>query len=155
MGPGPHRAPIYPIAFHNPGSRMRATHGRETILVVDDEQHLRTDLCRILRQEGYVAIPAGRGPEAQWCVERHGARVDLLIAALAAPEADGYHLGIPIGQLFPGIAALFISRDAHEVHLRRGLLHPATPFLRTPFPPRTLTRIVRSLLDRRSSMRLM
>jgi DNA-binding response OmpR family regulator len=134
---------------------MRATCGRETILVVDDEQQLRTDLCRILRQEGYVAIPTGRGPEAHWCVEQHGERVDLLIAALAAPEADAYHLGIPIGRLFPLTTALFISPGAREEHVRRGLLHPGTPFLRTPFPPRALTRTVRVLLDRRKSMRLM
>ena len=134
---------------------MPATRGRETILVVDDETHVRTDLCRILRREGYVAIPAGRGPEAHWCVERHGERVDLLIATLAAPEDDAYHLGIPLGRLFPGTTALFISPGAREQHVRRGLLHPGTPFLRTPFPPRVLTRIVRVLLDRRTSYPLM
>jgi CheY-like chemotaxis protein len=134
---------------------MREVPVRETILVVDDEPQLRGDLCRILRREGYVAIPAGRGLEAQWCVERHGDRVDLLVAGLAAPEADAYHLGIPIGQLFPRTPALFFSSGAREHHLRRGLLHPTTPFLRTPFPPMTFTRTVRRLLDRRPSLRLM
>lgn len=134
---------------------MRAAREHETILVVDDERQFRTDLCRILRAEGYVAIPAGRGPEAQWCVERHGDRVDLLIAQLAAPEADDYHLGIPLGRLFPCTPALFISRTAREEHVRRGLLLPHTPFLRTPFPPAALRRTVRVLLDRRASARLM
>ena len=134
---------------------MRDFPVRETILVVNDESHVRSDLCRILRREGYVAIPAGRGLEAQWCVERHGEQLDLLVAGLAGPEADAYHLGIPIGALFPRTPALFVSHAAREHHLRRGLLHPATPFLRMPFTPLALTRVVRRLLDRRSSRPLM
>jgi CheY-like chemotaxis protein len=134
---------------------MRDFPVRETILVVDDEPQVRSDLCAVLRREGYIVIPAGRGPETQWCVERHGDRVDLLVAGLAGPEADAYHMGIPIGTLFPRTPALFISRTAREHHVRRGLLHPATPFLRIPFPPRALARTVRRLLDHRSSRHLM
>lgn len=134
---------------------MSAARVRETILVVDDEQHFRTDLCRILRREGYVAIPAGRGPETQWCVDRHGERLDLLIAALARPEADDYHLGIPLGRLFPRVPALFFSPTAKVQHVRRGLLRPDTPYLQTPFPPVVLRKMVRALLDRRTSLRLM
>lgn len=121
---------------------------RETILVVDEAEQLRIDLCRILRSHGYAAIPAGRGIEAHWCIEQHGTKVDLLIAGLAGPEADAYHLGIPIGRLFPRVAVLFVSAEAHETHLRSGLLHPHTPYLRTPFPPAVLARKVRQILDR-------
>ena len=134
---------------------MRDFPVRETILVVNDEPYVRSDLCRILRREGYVAIPAGPGLEAQWCVERHGDRLDLLVAGLAGPEADAYHLGIPIGALFPWTPALFVSRAAREHHVRRGLLHQTTPFLRMPFTPVALAKAVRRLLDRRSSRRLM
>jgi len=121
---------------------------RETILVVDDDQELRGGICRILRREGYTAIPAGRGIEAQWCVEQHGAKVDLLIAGLAGPEGDAYHLGIPLGRLLSCVPVLFISASAREAHVRSGLLHPHTPFLRTPIPPAILTRRIRQLLDR-------
>ena len=134
---------------------MNASRFRETILVVDDAHQLRTDLCRILRREGYVAIPAGRGVEAHWCVERHGDRIDLLIAALAAPEADAYHLGVPLSRLFLRTPALFFASGAREQHIRDGLLHPATPFLRVPFPPTALTRMVRAILDRPARQVLM
>lgn len=122
--------------------------GRETILVVDAEAASRASVCRTLRAEGYVVIPAGLGPEAHWCVERHGSRVQLLLAQLAAPEADEYHLGIPIGRLFPGTPVIFTSSEPREHHVRRGLLHPSTPFLRTPCPPALLARTVRRVLDR-------
>ena len=146
-------SPMY-IARHS-GARMNSARVRRTILVVEDEEMLRGEVCRILRHAGYVAIPAGRGPEAHWCVDRHGDCIDLLVAQLARPEADDYHLGIPISRLFPRTPALFISRAAREEHVRRGLLRPDTPFLRTPFPPAALTRTVASLLSRPRAAPLM
>jgi len=121
--------------------------GGETILVVEEEPASRATLCRTLRAEGYVVIPAGRGLEMHWCVERHASRVHLLVAELAAPEADHYHLGIPIARLLTSTRAIFTSREPRETHLRRGLLHPATPFIHTPAPPGVIARTVRRVLD--------
>ena len=121
--------------------------GGETILVVEEEPASRATLCRTLRAEGYVVIPAGRGLETQWCVERHASRVHLLVAELAVPETDHYHLGIPITRLLTSTRVIFTSRQPRETHLRSGLLHPATPFIHTPAPPGVITRTVRRVLD--------
>jgi CheY-like chemotaxis protein len=128
---------------------------RETILVVDDTESLRNDVCRILRGEGYTVISAGRGVEAHWCVERHGMRVDLLLAGLASPEADNYHLGIPFGMLHPYRPVIFTSPRNRQENIRRGLLDPRSPFLQKPFPPYLLTRLVRLVLDRWSPLQSM
>jgi hypothetical protein len=80
-------------------------------------------------------------------VERHAGQVHLLVAELAAPEADHYHLGIPIARLLASTPVIFTSREPREAHLRRGLLHPATPFIRTPAPPGVIARTVRRVLD--------
>jgi CheY-like chemotaxis protein len=139
--------PLQPVAhLHNDGARMRES--RETILVVDDTESLRNDVCRILRGEGYTVISAGRGVEAHWCVERHGMRVDLLLAGLASPEADNYHLGIPFGMLHPYRPVIFTSPRNRQENIQRGLLDPRSPFLQKPFPPYLLTRLVRLVLDR-------
>jgi two-component system cell cycle sensor histidine kinase/response regulator CckA len=134
---------------------MRTRHSVEhlagyggTILVIDDEEPTRTEVCRILRREGYTAIPARRGLEAQWCVERHGMELDLLLADLAHPEADAYHVGIPLDLLRPHTPIVFMSTAAREENIRRGLLHPRAPFLRKPFPPYVLTRAIRNVLAR-------
>jgi CheY-like chemotaxis protein len=124
-----------------------ASRGGETILVVEQELAARATLCRALRSQGYVVIPVGRGLETHWCVERHASRLHLLVAELATPEADHYHLGIPITRLLASIRVLFTSREPRETHVRRGLLHPATPFLRTPAPPGVIARTVRRVLD--------
>jgi CheY-like chemotaxis protein len=132
-----------------------ASRGGETILVVEHEPAARATLCRTLRAEGYVVIPAGRGLETHWCVERHASRLHLLVAELAAPEADHYHLGIPIARLLSSIRVIFTSREPRETHLRRGLLHPATPFMRTPAPPGVIARTVRRILDAPGSAAVM
>lgn len=119
---------------------------RERILVVDDTESLRSDVCRILRGEGYEVVSASGGVEAQWCLER-GMRVDLLLADLASPQADDYHLGIALGMLHPHRPVIFTSaRNRHE-NIQRGLLDPRSPFLQKPFPPYLLTRLVRMVLD--------
>jgi DNA-binding response OmpR family regulator len=122
--------------------------GGETILVVEQEPAARAMLCRVLRAEGYQVIPVGRGLETQWCVERTGSWLHLLVAEVAAPEIDHYHLGIPLGSLLASTPVIFTSREPRETHLLRGLLHPATPFLRTPASPGVVARTVRRVLDR-------
>ena len=121
-----------------------------TILVVDDEESTRTAIVRVLRAAGYVVIPIRRGVDVQWLVERRGTEVDLVIAEFAAPEADDYHLGIPISGLLPHTPVLFVSARTREDSIRQGLLHPQTPFLQKPFSPGVLTRRVRSILARTS-----
>jgi DNA-binding response OmpR family regulator len=124
----------------------------ETILVVHENESLRSHVCRVLRAEGYRAIPAGHSVAAQWCVERHGSEVDLLLIDLAPPPARDYHLGIPLGALWPHTPVIFTSVDGREENIRRGLLHPRSPFLRSPFPPRVLARTVRAVLDGRAAV---
>lgn len=122
--------------------------GGETILVVEEEPTARATLCRTLQAEGYQVIPVGRGLETQWCVERQGSWLHLLVAELAAPEKDHYHLGIPLTRLLSNTPVIFTSREPRETHVRRGVLHPGTPFLRTPASPGVIARLVRRVLDR-------
>jgi DNA-binding response OmpR family regulator len=126
---------------------------RETILVVHEEERLRTHVCRILKAEGYRTIPTGHSVEAQWCVERHGAEVSLLVIDLMPPAGRDYHLGIPLGALWPHTPVIFTAPERRETHIRRGVLHPGAPFLQEPFSPYALTRTVRIVLDGRSPSR--
>jgi DNA-binding NtrC family response regulator len=120
---------------------------RETILVVHEDEALRTKVCHVLRAEGYTTIPARHSVEAQWCLERHAAEVDLLLIDLAPPDSRDYHLGISLGGLWPHTPVIFTSAVARAENIRLGLLHHRTPFLQMPFPPYVLTRTVRSVLD--------
>ena len=59
-----------------------------TVLVVDDDDDIRTVLCHNLEAEGYCAIPASSGDEA---LERvRASRPGLVILDVMMPERDGY-----------------------------------------------------------------
>src|SRR5689334_22805313 len=126
---------------------------RETILVVHDDERLRTHVRRVLRAEGYTTIATGHSVDAQWCVERHAAEVSLLVIDLVPPRHRDYHLGIPLGALWPHTPVIFTGAEERETHIRRGLLHPRAPFLREPFSPYALSRAVRSVLEGRAPSR--
>lgn len=117
-----------------------------TILVVDDDEGLRTSMCRILRQDGFRAIPASQGVEAHWCLNDRSVDVDLIVTELLPPRPDGYNLGISYDRVRPYLPVLFTSRTTREENVRRGLLHPKAAFLQAPFPPRELRRAVRTTL---------
>ena len=123
------------------------TRSRETILVVQEDEALRTHVCRVLKAQGYNTIAAGHSVGAQWCVERHGAEVDLLLIDLTPPESRDYNLSIPLGALWPHTPVIFTSESGRAENIRRGLLHPRAAFLQQPFAPYVLTRTVRAVLD--------
>jgi two-component system cell cycle sensor histidine kinase/response regulator CckA len=127
------------------------TRSLETILVVHEDEALRTHVCRVLRAEGYTAIPARHSVEAQWCVEQHGAEVDLLLIDLTPPPARDYDLGIPLGALWPYTPVIFTAVEGRAENIRRGLLHPRASFLQMPSAPYVLTRTVRTVLDGRAA----
>jgi CheY-like chemotaxis protein len=127
---------------------MRLEVSAPTILLLDDADVRRELLCRILRTEGYRAIPARSGIEAQWLHE-HGAwsRADLLVTGFAPAELDGYHPGFAVGALLDRIPILFMSELERAESIRRGLIRPSAPYLRYPASPGVLRRTVRRALS--------
>jgi CheY-like chemotaxis protein len=117
-----------------------------TILVLDDLESRREAVSRMLRNEGYRAVPARSGIEAQWFFEREHWPVDLLLTSFAPREEDRYHPGIAVGALLARIPILFMAELDRGESVRRGLIHPAAPYLRHPFPPSVLRRTIREAL---------
>ena len=60
------------------------------ILVVEDDNHLRTLICTVLGQNGYTALPAENGERALSLMDHQ--HVDLILTDLMMPEMDGYDL---------------------------------------------------------------
>ena len=118
-----------------------------TIVVLDDAESRRELLCRVLRAEGYRAVPARSGIEAQWLHEHDLWRADLLLTSFAPAELDGYHPGIAVVALLDRMPILFMSELDRSESVRRGLIFPSAPYLRYPSPPGVLRRTVRLALS--------
>lgn len=120
---------------------------RHTVLVVDDEEGLRSIVCRTLQNEGYGTLEAGHGAEALEVMNKALSPVDLVVTDVVMPGMDGRELGRRLTQRWPTLPILYISAyDVNDI-FRRGSPRTSAPFLQKPFPPEILITSVRQLLE--------
>lgn len=66
--------------------------GSETLLIVEDEPHLRLLLSKMLRSRGYTVLEASDGLEALTLFDKRKDEIDLVITDMGMPTMDGYEL---------------------------------------------------------------
>jgi two-component system, cell cycle sensor histidine kinase and response regulator CckA len=129
----------------------RGSGPRKLVLVVDDEEGLRSMVCRNMRAEGYGTLEASHGGEALEIMETSSEPVDLVVTDVVMPGMDGRELGRRLTQRWPSVPILYISAyDVNDI-FRRGSPWNSAPFLQKPFPPDGLITKVRGLLQTRSA----
>jgi CheY-like chemotaxis protein len=134
------------------GAAPPARGGSETILLVEDEQAVRTLAARALREQGYRVLSAEHGRAALVHLESEP-DIDLLISDVVMPEMGGVDLAERTRGMRPGLPILLISGYTDSDSLRRGISDSGLPFLQKPFSPESLLRRVRELLDARTVTR--
>ena len=93
----------------------------ETILVVEDEDGVRSVLERILERNGYRVITAATAREALELVADDGLqRIDLLLSDVVMPEMSGVELSERLTERRPSLPVLFMSGYAEEEMIQRG-----------------------------------
>ncbi len=118
----------------------------EVVLVVEDEEAVRTMLHRLLESEGYEVLEAADGQQALDVIEG-AAGVDLVITDVAMPGLNGRQLADRLKLSRPGLPVLFMSGYTDDEMVRRGLIEPDHPFLGKPFSPEVLAAKVRQMID--------
>jgi CheY-like chemotaxis protein len=121
--------------------------GSETILVIEDEDVVRSLACRGLRDHGYMVLEATNGSEALDYIRAHPGTVDLIVSDVVMPEMGGRELGQNVALFEPELPILYMSGYTGEDVVQRGLLDPGVPFQQKPFTPGTLAMKVRAMLD--------
>jgi PAS domain S-box-containing protein len=121
--------------------------GVETILVVEDDPHVRTFAAQQLRRLGYRVTEATDGPSALRAVELQGAP-DLLFTDVIMPGGlTGRQLADRIKDIQPGIKILFTSGYTEDSILHQGRLDPGVHLLQKPYRSDKLAQKVREVLD--------
>jgi CheY-like chemotaxis protein len=121
--------------------------GSETILIVEDEDMVRSLASRGLREHGYTVLEARHGADALQRLALQPTSVDLVISDVVMPEMGGRELGRRLATLRPSLPVLYISGYTGEDVIQRGLLDAGAPFQQKPFSPEVLARTVREMLD--------
>jgi two-component system, cell cycle sensor histidine kinase and response regulator CckA len=136
-------------SVHDDGPAASAPTGRETVLLAEDEDGLRSLARRVLREKGYTVLEANNGDEALQVAERSGGAIDLLLTDVVMPHNGGGPLAQAMAQRFPLVKVLYMSGYTGDEVLRNGVLRSANTFLPKPFSPDQLLHKVREVLDTR------
>jgi len=137
--------PVLPTV---PLPKTKIVGGKETILLVEDEQIVRRMALRVLQRQGYRVLEAGSGEDALLVWNEHGAEIDLLLTDMVMPGGmSGRELATTLLSKKAGLKVTYTtgySRDAigHDLALEEGL-----NFLAKPYHPDHLAQTVRRCLD--------
>ena len=121
--------------------------GRETILVVEDEDIVRTLTTEILADQGYRVLAATNGEEGlRLCREFDGA-IDLLITDVVMPGMSGRELVEQVATIRPDTRVLYMSGFTDNAIVQHGVLDDGVFFIQKPFSPDALAIKARLVLD--------
>jgi PAS domain S-box-containing protein len=122
-------------------------HGRETILLVEDEALVRKLAEDILTIHGYTVFSAQDGFEALQLVRETKPEIALLISDVIMPGMNGRELYQRLLPFYPRLNVLFISGYTQNVLTQQGGLKPEMELLQKPFTIQALLEKVRALID--------
>ncbi|WP_338044764.1 response regulator transcription factor [Paenibacillus periandrae] len=117
-----------------------------TILIVDDDIHIRELIKVYLRQEGFDVVEAGHGKEA--LLEMEKTRIDLVILDIMMPEMDGWDLCVELRAAYPNLPLLMITAKGETGHKVKGFQLGTDDYLVKPFDPEELVVRVKALMKR-------
>lgn len=123
--------------------------GSETILLVEDEDGVRTFVSRVLQGAGYRVLEARSGEEALRISEQEPGRIDLAIADVVLEGMPGPDLMRAMGVRRPSLRVIYFSGYTASGVVRRGVTQKDL-ILQKPVRSDELTRKVREVLDARS-----
>jgi CheY-like chemotaxis protein len=117
-----------------------------TVLVVEDEEVVRSLVLRVLSQHGYSVLSAGSGAEAFRVAGDFVGRIHLLLADVVMPGESGRELAERLLLVRPELKVLYVSGYTDDAVLRHGVRDAGAAFLQKPFSPDALVRKVREVL---------
>jgi PAS domain S-box-containing protein len=127
------------------GNAMQAA-TQATLLLVDDEGHLRELLAEMLEMLNYRVVQSGDAAAALGLIDA-GQHADLLITDVGLPGGmNGRQLAEAVRLRRPGLKVLFITGYAEDAPTRNGMLEPAMEVLTKPFSLDTFAQRVAAML---------
>jgi two-component system, cell cycle sensor histidine kinase and response regulator CckA len=121
--------------------------GTETILLVEDEDAVRSMVGKILKNKGYTVLEARQGNEAIDICERTEGSIDLMVTDVIMPHMSGRELAARLASMRPDMGVLYMSGYPDNTIVQHGVLEPGTAFLQKPFTINALEHKVREVLD--------
>ncbi|RUM21195.1 response regulator [Rhizobium vallis] len=118
----------------------------DTILVVEDDEHVRTMTAESLHELGYTVLQAASGMEALVLLEENAA-IDLIFTDIVMPQMSGRQLADIVQEKWPAIRILYTTGYTRNAIVHNGVLDHGVSLLAKPFSLEQLAYKVRELLN--------
>jgi PAS domain S-box-containing protein len=122
----------------------------ETILIVEDDNEVRSYLTDALRGLNYRVIPTANAQAALTILVQDDQRVDLMLTDVVMPGSNGRELGRRAQALRPELPVLYMTGYSRNAVVHHGRLDEGVELLQKPISQAQLATRVRTLLDRRA-----
>jgi CheY-like chemotaxis protein len=122
--------------------------GHETILIVEDQEEVRSLIVKSLSGQGYQVLETSSGDEALAYAAKHSGPIHMLLTDVVMPGMNGKVLAERMLELRPGIRVLYMSGYTENVVAHKGILDSGIDYLQKPFSPALLAIRVREVLER-------
>jgi two-component system cell cycle sensor histidine kinase/response regulator CckA len=125
--------------------------GTETVLLVEDEETVRSVAREVLQIVGYTVVEAASGEEALQRAAQHPGTIQLLLTDVVTPGMSGRELAERLMLDDPTLGVLYLSGYTDEAIAHHGVLEAGIELLHKPFTPEMLARRVREVLDKHAT----
>jgi len=118
-----------------------------TVLVVEDEAHLRGPVVKMLQKSGFEVFEAPDGNSAVDFLRRHGRRIDAILLDMTLPGPSGREIVAEAAKVRPEIRVILTSAYSQEIVEGTITAPQIHGFIRKPFTFVDLLKIIRSALS--------
>jgi len=122
--------------------------GKETVLLVDDEEELLKSLQQILRQLGYTVLSGSSTTTALKVFLKNPGGIDIIITDMAMPEMTGIQFAREALNVRPDIPIILCTGFSEFVDAEKAKDIGIRKFLMKPVDRQTLATVIRNVLDK-------
>ncbi len=139
-----------PVPAETPPAPVAAPARHEHVLLVEDEEQVRSFMAKGLEHEGFTVTAC---PTAECALEKLArglVQPAILVTDVVMPRMNGGELAEAVRQSYPGLPVLFVSGYTDDIIAQHGIVREGVALLEKPFSPSVLARKVRELVDARN-----
>ena len=125
--------------------RISVTSG--TVLIVEDEDLLRSAMSKMLRKHGFSVIEAGNGDAALDLVRSNRDSIEVILLDLTIPGAASSEVVAEAQRVRPDIRVVLMSAYSRAMVPPSLKVPEVRAFIRKPFHTRDLVQLLRDILS--------
>lgn len=122
--------------------------GHETVLVIDDDAHVRATVLEMLKKLGYKTLEASNPNIALFLAQFYNGPIQLVICDVVMPGMSGTKLLNKFTNYRPDVKILYMSGYTDDVIAKHGIVEKGINLIQKPFSIEALSRKIREVLDK-------